>query len=144
MAVVHKSVILGFSAEQMFELVARVEDYPKFLPWCGGVEVRDRSEHGVVASVAIHYHGIHQSFTTSNANTRPTSIRMTLVDGPFKTLDGTWTFKPLREDACKVELDLHYEFSSRILEQVIGPVFSMIANSFVDSFSKRAETVYGK
>lgn len=144
MAVVHKSVILGFSAEQMFELVAEVEDYPKFLPWCGGVEVRDRSEHAVVASVAIHYHGIHQSFTTSNVNTLPTSIRMTLVDGPFKTLDGTWTFKPLREDACKVELDLHYEFSSRILEQVIGPVFSMIANSFVDSFCKRAETVYGK
>jgi ribosome-associated toxin RatA of RatAB toxin-antitoxin module len=143
MAVVHKSVILGFSAEQMFELVAKVEDYPKFLPWCGGVEIRDQSEHSVVASVAIHYHGIHQSFTTSNVNTRPTSIRMTLVDGPFKTLDGTWTFKPLREDACKVELDLHYEFSSRILEQVIGPVFSMIANSFVDSFCKRAETVYG-
>lgn len=143
MAVVHKSVILGFSAEQMFDLVSRVEDYPKFLPWCGGVDVRDRSEHALVASLAIHYHGIHQSFTTSNVNTPHTSMKMTLVDGPFKTLDGTWTFKPLRADACKVELDLHYEFSSRILEQVIGPVFGMIANSMVDSFCKRAETVYG-
>ncbi|SFV16193.1 type II toxin-antitoxin system RatA family toxin [Pseudoduganella namucuonensis] len=143
MAVVHKSVILGYSAEQMFELVAKVEDYPKFLPWCGGVDIKDRGDNTLVASLAIHYHGIHQSFTTSNVNTRPSSMKMTLVDGPFKTLDGTWTFKPLREDACKVELDLHYEFASRILEQVIGPVFGMIANSMVDSFCKRAETVYG-
>jgi ribosome-associated toxin RatA of RatAB toxin-antitoxin module len=70
-------------------------------------------------------------------------MKMKLVDGPFKTLDGTWTFKPLREDACKVELDLHYEFSSRLLEQVVGPVFGIIANSMVDSFCKRADTVYG-
>ncbi|KQX01686.1 cyclase [Massilia sp. Root418] len=143
MAVVHKSVILGYSAEQMFELVAKVEDYPKFLPWCGGVEVRERGENTVVASLAIHYHGIHQSFTTANVNTPPHSMKMKLVDGPFKTLDGTWTFKPLREDACKVELDLHYEFSSRLLEQVVGPVFGIIANSMVDSFCKRADTVYG-
>ncbi|GGY48767.1 type II toxin-antitoxin system RatA family toxin [Pseudoduganella albidiflava] len=143
MAVVHKSVFLGYSAQQMFDLVDRVEDYPKFLPWCGGVEVRERGENSVVASVGINFHGVKQSFTTSNVNTPPTAIKMNLVDGPFKTLHGTWTFKPLRDDACKVELDLQYEFSSRLLEQVIGPVFGMIANSMVDSFCKRAETVYG-
>ncbi|WBS00705.1 type II toxin-antitoxin system RatA family toxin [Pseudoduganella sp. SL102] len=143
MAVVHKSVFLGYSAQQMFDLVDRVEDYPKFLPWCGGVEVRERGENSVVASVGINFHGVKQSFTTSNTNTPPTAIKMNLVDGPFKTLHGTWTFKPLRDDACKVELDLQYEFSSRLLEQVIGPVFGMIANSMVDSFCKRAETVYG-
>jgi len=143
MAAVHKSVFLGYSAQQMFDLVDRVEDYPKFLPWCGGVEVRERGENSVVASVGINFHGVRQNFTTANTNTPPTCIKMTLVDGPFKTLNGTWTFKPLRDDACKVELDLNYEFSSRLLEQVIGPVFGMIANSMVDSFTKRAETVYG-
>jgi ribosome-associated toxin RatA of RatAB toxin-antitoxin module len=70
-------------------------------------------------------------------------MKMKLVDGPFKVMDGTWTFKPLRADACKVEFDLHYEFSSVLLEQLIGPVFGMIANSMVDSFCKRAEAVYG-
>ncbi|MGV7206685.1 type II toxin-antitoxin system RatA family toxin [Oxalobacteraceae bacterium A2-2] len=144
MAVVHKSVFLGYSAQQMFDLVARVEDYPKFLPWCGGVEVRERGENSVTASVGINYHGVKQSFTTSNVNTPPTTIKMALVDGPFKALNGTWTFKPLREDACKIELDLQYEFSSMILEQLIGPVFGMIANSMVDSFCKRADTVYGQ
>ncbi|HEY1152133.1 MAG TPA: type II toxin-antitoxin system RatA family toxin [Pseudoduganella sp.] len=143
MAVVHKSVFLGYSAEQMFELVAKVEDYPKFLPWCGGVEIREKGENTIVASLGINYHGVKQHFTTSNVNTPHTTIQMKLVDGPFKALDGTWTFKALREDACKVELDLHYEFSSKLLEQVIGSVFGMIANSMVDSFCKRAETVYG-
>jgi ribosome-associated toxin RatA of RatAB toxin-antitoxin module len=143
MAVVHKSVFLGYSAQQMFDLVAAIEDYPKFLPWCGGVEIRERNGNTVVASVGINYHGVKQSFTTANENTAPTEIKMKLVDGPFKCLDGVWTFKPLREDACKIELDLHYEFSSGILDKLIGPVFGMIANSMVDSFCKRAETVYG-
>lgn len=143
MAVVHKSVFLGYSTEQMFDLVAKVEDYPKFLPWCGGVKVIERSEDKLVASLQINFHGVKQSFTTSNHNNRPTQMKMHLVDGPFKLLEGTWTFKPLRADACKVELDMHYEFSSIILEQIIGPVFGMIANTMVDSFSKRAEAIYG-
>ncbi|WP_426114300.1 type II toxin-antitoxin system RatA family toxin [Massilia sp. PWRC2] len=143
MAVVHKTVFLGYSAEQMFDLVANVADYPKFLPWCGAVTVLEQSDTKLVASVGINFHGVKQSFTTANTNTRPAQMAMKLVDGPFKVMDGLWTFKALREDACKVEFDLRYEFSSVILEQLIGPVFSMIANSMVDSFCKRAETVYG-
>ena len=127
----------------MFDLVAKVEDYPKFLPWCGGVKVLERGEDKLVASLQINFHGVKQSFTTSNHNNRPSQMKMHLVDGPFKMLEGTWTFKPLRADACKVELDMHYEFSSIILEQIIGPVFGMIANTMVDSFSKRAEAIYG-
>ncbi len=143
MAVVHKTVFIGYSAEQMFDLVAKVEDYPKFLPWCGGVKVLERSDDRLVASLAINFHGVKQSFTTANVNQRPTQMTMKLVDGPFKVMDGVWTFKALRPDACKIELDMRYEFSSMILEQLIGPVFGMIANNMVDSFCKRAETVYG-
>lgn len=127
----------------MFALVDRVEDYPRFLPWCGSVEVREREADRLVATIAIHYHGLKQTFTTENTNIRPTSMQMRLLEGPFRHLQGAWVFKPLREDACKIEFDLQYEFSSRILEKIIGPVFSMIANSFVDSFCKRAETAYG-
>ncbi len=144
MAAVHKSVLLGYSAEQMFALVDRVEDYPKFLPWCGGVDVKEREGQRLVATLQINYHGVRQSFTTENINTPPVSMKMRLVDGPFKSLDGTWTFKALRADACKIDFDLRYEFSSRLLEQLIGPVFSVIANSFVDSFCKRADAIYGQ
>jgi len=143
MAVVHKSVLLAYSADQMFALVDKIEDYPKFLPWCGGAEIRRREGDKLIATLTINYHGIRQAFTTENTNTPPTTIKMALVDGPFKHLTGAWNFRALRTDACKIEFDLHYEFSSRLLEQIIGPVFNMIANSFVDSFRKRAETVYG-
>ena len=144
MAVVQKTVLLAFSAEQMFALVEKVEDYPAFLPWCGGVQVKQRSPEKLVATIAIAYHGIKQSFTTENQNTAPQHMQLTLVEGPFSMLDGQWHFKPLREDACKVEFELHYEFSSKVLEKLIGPVFTIIANSFVESFCKRAEEVYGK
>lgn len=142
MAVIHKSVLLQYSVEQMFALVDQVEDYPQFLPWCGGVDVQERKENTLIATLNIHYHGIRQSFTTQNTNVSAQSIKMVLLDGPFKHLDGGWTFKSLRADACKVEFDLNYEFSSKILEQIIGPVFSMITNSMVDSFCKRAELIY--
>lgn len=143
MASVHKSVLLGYSAEQMFELVERVEDYPRFLPWCGAVEVKHRDERELVATLLINYHGVKQSFTTRNDNQRPHLMQMNLVDGPFRHLQGTWSFKPLREDACKVEFELNYEFSSRMLEQLVGPVFSGIVDNLVDAFCKRAEVVYG-
>lgn len=142
MAVVHKSVLVGYSAEQMFALVDRVEDYPQFLPWCGGVEVRERAQDRLVATLTINFHGVKQSFTTENLNAPPHSMKMKLLEGPFRQLEGNWSFKPLRADACKIEFDLQYEFSSRILEQIIGPVFNVIANNFVDSFCKRADTVY--
>ena len=142
MAVVHKSVLLGYSAEQMFDLVAKVEDYPKFLPWCSAVKVIERDGDKLVAQIGINFHGVKQSFTTENRNVRPVQMKMHLVDGPFKVLEAVWSFKALRVDACKIDFDMHYEFSSIILEQLVGPVFGMIANSMVDSFCKRADTVY--
>jgi len=143
MAVVQKNVLVSYSAEQMFALVEKVEDYPLFLPWCGGVNVLDRSERQLKATLSINYHGIKQSFTTQNQNTPPHRMEMHLVDGPFKQLHGCWNFTALREDACKIEFDLRYEFSSKLLEHLIGPVFGKITNSFVDAFCERAERVYG-
>jgi ribosome-associated toxin RatA of RatAB toxin-antitoxin module len=143
MAVVHKTVFVSYSAEQMFALVEKVEDYPDFLPWCGGVDVGQRTEHHLTATLSINYHGIKQRFTTKNSNFPSTLMEMSLVDGPFKQLLGRWRFSALRPDACKIEFDLDYEFSSKLLEHLIGPVFSKIANSFVDSFCARAEKMYG-
>ena len=142
MAVVQKNVLVPFSASQMFDLVERVEDYPLFLPWCGDVQVAERSQHKLKATLNINYHGIKQSFTTENVNQAPSSMEMHLVDGPFKQLHGTWKFIALRQDACKIEFNLKYEFSSKLLEHLIGPVFSKITNSFVDAFCARAEAIY--
>jgi ribosome-associated toxin RatA of RatAB toxin-antitoxin module len=144
MAIVNKSVLLEYSAEQMFALVDNIEDYPKFLPWCGDVEVaRDGISQEVIARLTIDFHGFRKSFTTKNINTRPESIAMSLVDGPFSKLHGGWTFKPLRADACKVELNLEYDMSGHVLASLLEQVFGAIATSMIDAFCTRAKEIYG-
>ncbi|HEX5637325.1 MAG TPA: type II toxin-antitoxin system RatA family toxin [Gammaproteobacteria bacterium] len=142
MAIVEKKVLVPFSAEQMFVLVDTVDDYPKFLPWCGGASSSAPEGDKMTATVHINYHHIKHSFTTENARQAPQRIDMKLVDGPFKHLDGSWSFIALSPTACKIEFRLHYEFSSTLLEKVVGPVFHYISNSFVDAFIHRAEKVY--
>ena len=142
MALVEKIVLVPHSAEQMFKLVDRVEDYPLFLPWCGGSNVSELDDRTLHATVYIDYHHIKQQFTTENVRTPPNQIDMTLQDGPFKQLEGHWRFIPLSDSACKIEFRLHYEFSSKLLEKLIGPVFHYIANSFVDAFIHRADKIY--
>jgi ribosome-associated toxin RatA of RatAB toxin-antitoxin module len=142
MARVEKSVLVEHTPERMFELVDRVEDYPGFLPWCGGTELKLRDEHRTVATIHIAYMGIRHSFTTENFKTHPRQMRITLQDGPFSELEGDWTFVPLGDDACKVEFRLQYAFSSRALEAILAPVFSHITNTFVDAFVRRADEVF--
>lgn len=142
MAQVEKTVLVPHSAADMFVLVDAPEHYPEFLPWCGGVDLKLRNETHTVATLHIDYHHIKQNFTTENTKTFPTLMDIRLVHGPFRHLEGIWKFVPLAEDACKIEFKLHYEFSSHLLEKLIAPVFSHIANTFVDAFVERAEQVY--
>ncbi|HQR04704.1 MAG: type II toxin-antitoxin system RatA family toxin [Proteobacteria bacterium] len=144
MAVVEKTVLIEFTPAQMFDLVDRVEEYPRFLPWCGGIELHERSTDRTVATLHISYHGVKSHFSTENAKEAPFHMRMALRDGPLKHLDGDWRFTPLGEHACKVQFRLHYEFSNRLLEKVVGPVFNHIANTFVDAFVQRAHHVHGR
>src|SRR3569832_2417233 len=102
MARVEKSVLVAHSPERMFDLVDRVEDYPDFLPWCGGTELKVRDEHRTVATIHIAYMGIRQSFTTENTKMPPREMRIRLQDGPFSELEGAWSFLPLGDDACEV------------------------------------------
>lgn len=142
MAQVNKTVLVGFSDAQMYTLVDTVEKYPEFLPWCGGVDLIQRDETSTVATLHIAYHGIKQQFTTENHKTYPSQMKISLRDGPFKHMDGLWQFIPLSENACKIVFELNYEFSNAFLDKLIAPVFSHIANTFVDSFVLRAEQVY--
>jgi ribosome-associated toxin RatA of RatAB toxin-antitoxin module len=142
MQCVKKSVLVPYAAAQMFELVDRVELYPQFLPWCGGTRVLAQHDDRKTARIDIDYHGVRAHFTTDNVNRAPDSIVITLKDGPFRHLHGEWRFRSLGEHGCKVEFDLAYEFATNLLDRVIGPVFSHIANTFIDTFVRRAEIVY--
>lgn len=139
MAQVEKTVLVPYSAEQMFRLVDEAERYPEFLPWCGGADLKWRDAASTSATLYINYHGIKQHFTTENAKQFPHRMDIALVDGPFRSLHGHWQFTALNETACKIEFRLNYEFASPMLEKIIAPVFSHIANTFVDAFVSRAE-----
>jgi ribosome-associated toxin RatA of RatAB toxin-antitoxin module len=141
---VERSVLVPYSASQMFDLVADVEKYPEFMPWCGGATVSAQDAQGMQASITISLAGIKQTFTTRNLHQYPESIALELVDGPFSALTGNWEFVSLSDDACKVLFKLNYAFSNRALETLVGPIFNRIATSFIDSFTQRAQVCYGE
>ena len=146
---VKKSVLLWYSPHEMYALVTAVSDYPQFLPWCERAELLAQREGGVTARLHLSYLGLKQAFTTRNEHVADESVVLTLVDGPFSMLDGTWLFVPVpaadraAAKACRIEFDLRYSFANGALDALISPVFDRIANTFVDSFVKRAEQVYG-
>ena len=140
---VTKTVIVPYAPAQMFALVDAVERYPEFLPWCTAGEVSHRDEAVTRATLRIGYRGVRQAFSTENHKRAPHDMRMNLLDGPFRSLDGQWQFNDLAGKGCKIEFRLTYEFSSRMLATLVGPVFSHIANTMVEAFVKRADKVYG-
>ena len=137
-----RSVVVGFSPAQMFALVDAVEDYPGFLPWCGATTLIYRDETVTRATIQISFRGIKQNFTTENSKRAPEEILMRLVEGPFRLLEGGWRFTALGDRGCKIAFHLHYEFSSKLLEKLVGPVFNHIASTMVEAFVRRAGQIY--
>ena len=144
MATIHKSALVSYGVSKMFDIVDDIDSYSEFLPWCGASKVLKRDGDEVQASIKIEHHRIRKTFTTRNRLQKNKMIEMTLVNGPFKHLHGYWQFMDLGKNACKVTLDLEYEFSSRLIDLTLGPVFSAIANSMVDAFCKRADDLYSE
>jgi ribosome-associated toxin RatA of RatAB toxin-antitoxin module len=138
---IEKSAIVLHQKTTMFSLVDRVEDYPKFLPWCGKTEILYRDKNKTTASIEINFKGIKQTFTTENQKINEDVMKIKLVDGPFKYLSGEWAFKALDKDSCQIQLKLEYQFSNIILEKLIAPVFNIIANTFIDEFIKQANKI---
>jgi len=147
MKTVHKSVLIWYSAEEMFALVTDVPSYPAFLPWCDQASVLTEDEAGMTARVGIAFGGIKQGFTTRNTHVAGRRVHLQLIDGPFSKLEGHWEFTPVGAEgqrACKVDLTLQYDFDNFALAALVGPVFGKIAGSLVDAFVKRASQVYGE
>ncbi|MFH0256189.1 SRPBCC family protein [Vibrio rumoiensis] len=139
---VNRSALVSFSAQQMYDLVNDVEDYPEFLPGCSGAKLIESSHTALVASVDVSKAGIKKTFITSNTMEPGRKITLALVDGPFKSLSGYWLFTPLDDFACKVELCLEFEFSNKLIEMAFGKIFNELTNNMVNSFTQRAKQVY--
>jgi ribosome-associated toxin RatA of RatAB toxin-antitoxin module len=127
----------------MYALVADVEKYPGFLPWCRDACVRAPVEDTVEARLEIGRGPIRKAFTTRNVMTRDSRIEIGLIDGPFKHLHGCWQFKTMADKGSRIVLNLEFELSNAVLRRTLGPVFNEIANSMVDAFCRRAKELYG-
>lgn len=143
MARVNRSALVMFSAEQMYRLVNDVEAYPHFLPGCVDGRVIESNDEQMIASVGVSKAGIHKTFTTRNVLLPNRSIDMQLVEGPFKMLRGIWHFISLDDSACKIELDLEFEFASPLIEMAFGKIFKELTGAMVSAFTQRAKEVYG-
>lgn len=154
---IEKSALVLHSAAQMFALVDGVEDYPQFLPWCRSTTVHFRDASTTIATIAIAWRGIQQSFTTENANFAPCRIALRQPDAAallsrgvkldggsamFTELHGQWQFQALHDNACKVVLQLRYQMATPLLATAVGPVFGLIAASLVERFVARADALY--
>lgn len=143
MAHISRHALVPYTPAQMFKLVDEIALYPQFLPWCRSAQEFSRDEDHVKASIEIAKGAVNKSFTTMNRMQSNKIIEMSLVDGPFKHLHGFWRFDELKPGACKVVLDLDFEFSNKLVSLAVGPVFNQVANTLVDSFVQRARAVYG-
>ena len=145
MAHIKRSALVHYSPAEMYQLVNNVADYAAFLPWCRSSVVKSKSDTEMLASVEIAKGVLNKTFTTKNKLDKNHRIELQLVDGPFKRLHGYWQFDALKTDnACKVNLELEFEFDSGLISLAAKPIFTQIANSLVDSFCKRAVEVYGE
>ena len=144
MELIDRSALVPYTADEMYALVSDILTYPQFLPWCSGTQILSREGQELSARIDFSVSSVSQSFTTSNRLKPGEEIAMQLVDGPFSQLEGRWRFEPLGDAGCKISLLLEYDFSSKMVSLVVGPVFNKIANTLVDAFQKRAVEVYGE
>ncbi|MDH3000151.1 ubiquinone-binding protein [Chelonobacter oris] len=140
---VNQSALVGYSAEQMYQLVNNYQQYPEFLPGCVSSRTLTRNDHELTAQLVISKAGISQQFTTHNTMQPHKQIRMQLVEGPFRFLQGYWQFDEIDEGSCYIRLKLEFEFSSALISMVFGKIFEQLTQKMIDAFKKRAKEVYG-
>lgn len=139
----HKSLVMPYSAAQMFDIVADVPAYHQFLPWCGGARLLSCDGDRVEAEITIAKGPVRVAFATVNQQTAHERIDMRLKQGPFKQLSGGWTFEALTDHSCRVTLALDFEFNNRLLAMTVGAVFEQVISSLVDAFLVRARQLHG-
>ncbi len=142
MPTISRSALVMFSVEQMYQLINDVAAYPQFIPNCGDSKIVSTQGNEVTAALLVSKGGLKKWFTTKNTLINNSKVQLDLVDGPFKKLTGYWQLTELSEEACKISLDLEYEFSSKVFDLAFGRVFNSLTNNMVQAFTQRAKEVY--
>ncbi len=140
---IRRNALVTFSPEQMFDLVIDVERYPEFLPWVAGAELHEKSERDLLASMEMQRGGMRERFTTRNEFERPGFMDMQLVRGPFRVLDGRWTFTAIADAGTRIELAMRFEFANPVVSLLFGKAFEHSCNTLIDAFVARARALHG-
>jgi ribosome-associated toxin RatA of RatAB toxin-antitoxin module len=143
MPVISRSALVMHSVEEMYQLINDILAYPSFIPDCGDSKIISKNGNTITAALLVSKGGVKKWFTTQNTLVNNQQVILNLVDGPFNKLTGSWTLKSLSDEACKISLDLDYEFSNKIFDLAFGRVFNHLTNSMVQAFTQRAKEVYG-
>jgi Oligoketide cyclase/lipid transport protein len=140
---IERSALVRHSATEMFHLVNDVASYPDFLKWCKSSKVISESTDEMTAELEVTWKVLHKVFSTKNQLKAGESIKLELLDGPFEFMQGEWRFKHLRDNACKITMEIDFEFKSSVSNYVFSAIFSQICGSLIESFIKRADEIYG-
>ncbi|MDN6321690.1 MAG: type II toxin-antitoxin system RatA family toxin [Halomonas sp.] len=144
MPTVNRSALVRHTPQKMFDLVNDFERYPEFLPGCRQARLVEQDEVHLIGEMTLGRAGVEQAITTRNDLFAPERIELSLVKGPFKRLKGRWLFTPMGDNACKVSLEMEFEFANRLLGMAFGKIFQQIAGQLVDAFTRRANELYGR
>jgi len=139
---------VGHRAEDMFALVADIEQYPQFVPMCQKLVIRSRREKGdrerLLADMSVAYKFISESFTSQVTLNKPKlEIEVEYIDGPFRYLENQWRFVELEHNNCEIHFSIDYEFKSKMLGRLLGSMFELVFSKFTAAFEKRADEIYG-
>jgi ribosome-associated toxin RatA of RatAB toxin-antitoxin module len=140
---IQRSALVTFSPEQMFDLVIDVERYPQFLPWVASAQLHQKSDRDLLASMEMQRSGVRERFTTRNVFERPAFMTLQLVDGPFRLLEGRWTFTPISDAGTRVELEMRFEFGNAVVGLLFGKAFEQSCGTLIDAFIVRARQLHG-
>lgn len=138
----HETRIVPYKPLQMYALVADVKSYPEFLPWCTAAHIYDHARQSFLADVSIGFKGISQTYTSRVTLSPGKSVEALYVKGPFKKLSNIWLFRD-HPDGCVVDFDIDFEFSSKLLQMMMGVVFYEACRRMIASFEARAKQLYG-
>ena len=140
---------LPYDTQQIFDLVADIEQYPKFLPWCRATRIVERSEGEFLGELVIAFKGLSESYTSRVVGTRPArgdqpaALDVSMVKGPFEYLNNNWRFTPA-EGGTDIDFSLDFKFRSRMMEMMIGPMFRKSTDMMIEAFTQRADALYAK
>ncbi len=136
-----RSALVSRSPETLYRLVEDIERYPEFVPGCTEARVLERGEHEMLARLAVRRGPLHTTFTTRNHLDPGRGVQMHLVEGPFRLLEGRWSFTPIADRGCKIELSMRFQFSNALKSALFDPLFEETAASLVRAFVARAQSL---